>query len=241
MIYSERYLPQIEDYTSNGDLSVEAIMRIFENTGSHHSDSVGDGLINGTVKGTAWILTEWHIEILKRPKNGDIINASTWAVSIPRPGMITSRSYMIKDPNGNIYAQGSARLVLMDTNTGKIMRITSELIDKYAPEEKDIFGDSVFRINKPESYEYEKEIAIRRTDIDFNHHVHNICYLSYALDTIPEDVFEKDEFTKVDVVYKKPIKACKSAICKYTAEENKHTVGIFSGAGELNSLVVLTV
>ena len=91
MIYSERYLPQIEDYTSNGDLSVEAIMRIFENTGSHHSDSVGDGLINGTLKGTAWILAEWHIEILKRPKNGDIINASTWAVSIPRPGMITSR------------------------------------------------------------------------------------------------------------------------------------------------------
>ena len=47
MIYSERYLPQIEDYTSNGDLSVEAIMRIFENTGSHHSDSVGDGHIEG--------------------------------------------------------------------------------------------------------------------------------------------------------------------------------------------------
>ena len=48
MIFSGTYYPQIEDYSRSGKLSAEAVLRIFLNAGSYHSDSVSDSVIQGS-------------------------------------------------------------------------------------------------------------------------------------------------------------------------------------------------
>ena len=66
MYYKEIYQPRISDYDRNGKLSYEAILQILETAGSHHSDTVGDSVIEGSQCGIAWILTEWRVQILRR-------------------------------------------------------------------------------------------------------------------------------------------------------------------------------
>lgn len=45
MFYSEIYQPGVADFDHGGKFGYEAILRIFENTASRHSDSSGDDII----------------------------------------------------------------------------------------------------------------------------------------------------------------------------------------------------
>ena len=237
MIYREEFIPRIEDYTQNGILSLEAILRIFENAGCHHSDSVDDGVIEGSLKGTSWILTQWRVRIFVRPMHGERLSAATWAVNMSRPGSITVRNYAIYNADGSLCVCGAAKLVLMDMNTGRLLRITPELLEKYKPEETDIFEDTLPRMQEPETFEYEKNIVLRRSDIDFNNHVHNTCYLNFALETLPDEVYKADDFSHINIAYKNPVKANEDIVCKYSACNGKYTVAVYGSDNELKSLV----
>ena len=48
MVHQEIYEPRISDYNQNGELSLEAILDIAENVGSHHSSKVNDDVIQGS-------------------------------------------------------------------------------------------------------------------------------------------------------------------------------------------------
>ena len=61
MFYSEIYQPGVADFDRGGKLGYEAILRIFENTASRHSDSSGDDIIAESRHGITWVLTDWRV------------------------------------------------------------------------------------------------------------------------------------------------------------------------------------
>ena len=95
MIFSEKYHSRIEDFGRGGLMTPEAVLRVFENTGSHHSDSVGDSLISGSAAGIAWIVAEWNVKIHRAPKYGEELIQSTCAVGL-KPAIQNSRKMAIK-------------------------------------------------------------------------------------------------------------------------------------------------
>lgn len=100
-------------------------------------------------------------------------------------------------------------------NTNRLARLRPELIASYEPEDKTVFGGvKSERITVPEVFDSETEIAIRRSDIDFNNHVHNLCYLDYALETLPMELYESASFRNIRIVYKNALTNENIAICK---------------------------
>lgn len=69
MFYTETYCPGVADFDRDGKLAYEAILRILENTASRHSDSSGDDVIDGSRRGITWVLTDWRVEIVRRPQS----------------------------------------------------------------------------------------------------------------------------------------------------------------------------
>jgi len=123
----------------------------------------------------------------------------------------------------------------------KLARLRPELIASYEPEDKTVFGGvKSERITVPEVFDSETEIAIRRSDIDFNNHVHNLCYLDYALETLPMELYESAGFRNIRIVYKNALANEKIAICKQKTIGCKSTVAIFSPNGTLCTLVELS-
>ena len=78
MFYKEIYNPRPSDYNRNGKLSYEAILQLLENAAGNHSANSGDSIADANKNGIAWILTEWRVQILHRPENGESLNITTW-------------------------------------------------------------------------------------------------------------------------------------------------------------------
>lgn len=207
MKYEIKIRPRLNDYNRNGRISMEGILHMIGTAGQHHSDSVKDGVVEGSLAGIAWILTEWNIKILKRPENDEEYKVATWARS-QRAGVPTSivaRDFVMRDERGGECVLASSKFVLMNLDTGKLARITPEMMKVYRPEETAVMQTPAGKLRMPEKCDSEVHIPKLREDIDFNGHVHNSRYIAYALEALPHDVYLEDNISSVRIEYRNPV------------------------------------
>ncbi len=232
------YEPILEDFYDNGELKIEAILKILENSGNHHSDAAGDQILKGSSDGKAWILTDWYVEIERFPKYGDKIKAVTWSQGATSM-FSTSRDFELFC-NGELCGKGTTRWIYFDLNANRPSKVTDEILAKYQPEKKSVFADAKLpKFEVPEAFSREIELTPRRNDIDFNHHVHNLVYLDYAMEALPEEVYRAHNFSTIRITYKSAVKEGEKICVKYACNGNAHTTFIYGSDGSLKTMIEL--
>ena len=204
MFFSEIYQPGVADFDRSGKLGYEAILRIFENTASRHSDSSGDDIIEESRNGITWVLTDWRVQIVRRPDSKAPLRVTTWVRDSVPTGRIF-RDYTLADETGTELVCAESRLILFDLRAQKIIRIDQQRFRSYLPETRGVFASAAPRLRAPAAFDGEKTLPLRRSDIDFNGHVHNTKYLDFALEALPDTV-PRDAFTGFRMVYPKAVK-----------------------------------
>ncbi len=239
MIFKSSFLPTIEDFRKDGKLNLVAILKALENSGNLHSDSAGDSILVGANNNKAWVLTDWKIQIENYPTYGKNIDVQTWAEN-GKVLLTTNRDFLMTS-NDEVLVKGLSKWVLLDLTANRPTKIEESLIQKYNPDEKRVFEDSkLSKLENPESFEIEKKIQLRRSDIDFNGHVHNLCYLDFALDVLPKEIYENYNFKNIRISYKSPIKENESILAKYSYINEKHVVCIFTDENKLCTTIELS-
>lgn len=239
MIYSEQAVPRMEDYGRNGELTLDGVLRLFECVANHHSTSVLDNVIEGSQQGVTWILTEWQVRILHPVdfRKTDL-RAATWARALVHAG-VTQRDYTLTDSAGTVLAAGTSNYVLMDLEHGKILRVTPALIARYEPEDVAALPDAdASRMREVKPAQRTLEIPLRRSDIDFNAHVHNLSYLAFALEALPEEVYRAARFNSLRLAYRKAIVEGEAVTARYAPLPDGAAVSLYAG-GTLRAMAEL--
>lgn len=239
MFVTFEYQPLIEDFYANGEMKIETILKILENSGNRHSDKAGDYILQSSNNGFAWILTDWFVQLDFYPKYGDKIHAITWS-----QGMTslfgTSRDFELYC-NDELCAKGTTRWVYFNLNTNRPQKITDDLLKKYGPEKKSAFEDAKLpKIELPQDFIAETTIVPRRNDIDFNHHVHNLVYVDYAMEVLSEETYKNHDFKNIRITYKSAVVAGETLKVRLSSAEGKNTVCIFNQQDELKTLIELS-
>ena len=226
MFYKEICKPRPSDYNRNGKLSYEAILQILENVAGNHSANSGDSIADANKSGIAWILTEWRVQIVHRPENGESLSITTW-VRGKAPAIAVYRDFILTDENGTEVIRAEAKFALFDLATSKLTRISAELLGSYQPENKTVFEDAQ-RLRTPSEFTSETELKLRRSDIDFNGHVHNTRYVDLAMEAIPKELYSDDRFTEFHIMYHKPVLEDSVVKAQYHTDGLSHLVTIYA-------------
>lgn len=241
MIYNKKFEIRLKDIGKDNEMTNVAILNILENVAAYHSDSVGIGV--NTTKETmiTWVLLDWKLNVIKRPKYGHTLNATTWARYANK--CYSYRDFEIYDDSNNLCVIATSKWLLIDLAKNKLAKIDDDLIQRYEPE----YGKSVFNIleldklNAPQTYKSNYQYTTCRSDIDVNKHMHNLRYLDLAYEALPYEVYNGQAFNDVRITYKKEVKLGDVLNCKYCFVNNKHIVGIYNNEGNiLHSLIVLS-
>lgn len=231
MIFKEKFKTQLKDIGKENYLKNIGILEIFENIGTHHSDIAGYGPNDIEEKGVSWVVLDWKIQVLKRPKYGQNLSVNTWARTIGDGNKKTHtyRDFEIYDEENNLCVIGTSKWVLVDINKGKITKINNDTIEKYDIENKSVFNiGELDKIKIPENFSNEITYKVTRRDIDINGHMHNLYYLSLAYEVLPEEIYEKRPFNNFRIQYKKEVKLDDIIKCKYTFEKDEHIITIWN-------------
>ena len=228
MIYKEKFKIGLKDVWAKDEVSNIAILEYLEDVAAYHSDSVGIGIKTTEETHLSWLLLDWKLEVLKRPRYVQTLDISTWCRGIDK--FYAYRDFEIYDEENNLCAIATSKWLLVNSNTGKIERVTSDIVDRYKPEiGKCVFkDDKLEKIKEPKEYLSEMQYIARRRDIDVIGHMHNLYYLYLAYEALSEEEYNKRPFNHVRIQYKNQIKLGEIVNCKYVKENEENIVVIKS-------------
>lgn len=227
MIYTEKFKIPLKDIGKDNKIKNRAVLEILENVACYHSDLVGYGVNNIKETKVTWILLDWKLKVINRPTYGQVLTVNTWGKGMNK--FFTYRDYEIYDSNNNLCAIATSKWVLIDTERGKMSRLTENIIKAYNPEEKNVFKEeNLEKVKIPEKFTHKIKYKVIRKDIDINNHMHNLYYLDLAYEALPDEIYNKRPFDYVRITYKKEIKLGEKVNCKYVEQDGKYIIAIKS-------------
>lgn len=211
-------------YVSNANLiSNYGILCLLEDIGCIHSDMVGYGITQTPQTHLSWVLLNWKVSVLKRVPFGAKVTVRTWARDCN--GISTLRDFEIYDEQKTLICIASSKWVLVNVDSKRITKISNDIIDCYSPEEKSVFNeDDIAKLREPENSTLKFSFKVLKKDIDFNEHMHNLNYLAYAYEALPEDVYTNINVNNFEIMYKTSAKLGDKIDCYYSFENNSHYV-----------------
>ena len=218
------------DVGLDGRLCHKGALRLLQEAAAVDSQNCGYGLLNAEESGVCWILTGWRIQLMKRPLWRTPLSAETWPRTMD--GFLSDRDFRIFSGD-ELVAQATSRWCLVSTHPGRVTRVTDTIRGAYILDSQAVFSEALHTNGRSgPSAEETFSCVIGRRDIDTNHHVNNLHYLDYALEALPQEVFEHIPDT-LEIVYRKQILLGTPIRCLYQlTDDDRHQVEICSGEGK---------
>ena len=122
----------IRDINKNLDITNTGILAALEDVACIHSEMAGFGITDIPKTDLTWILINWKVKVLKRPKYDETIRVETWSSGVEK--IYTYRDFNIYNEKNEKVAIATSRWLLLEASTGKIIRDYTGIIDNYHAE-----------------------------------------------------------------------------------------------------------
>lgn len=199
-IYEIKLPVQFGDVDVKNRLTMKGALRLMQEAANCHSNQAGYGLNNIEETDFSWVLYQQRCRLLKRPRWNTMLTIRTW--SRGADGLICLRDFEVLDESGENVAMATTGWLLVRASTQRMSKLPDGIMDAYGTVERSVFGESLKRLKPLPEAEKTWEYTVLKRDIDINRHVNNLCYLDYALESLPAGIRETD-FNDVDIMYKK--------------------------------------
>lgn len=135
-------------------------------------------------KGLTWVLSRFHVQILRYPKWGDTVTMETWPSG--KQSLYALRDYAVSGAAGPVAAATSSWLIV-DLKTRRPIRLDGHL-EGFPLLEKRAVPDVFAPLPPPSRADIEMEFPVFFSDLDINKHVTSTAYIHRALETVPKDI-----------------------------------------------------
>ena len=201
--FNQEYRIAYSEISNKGTLKISGLANYFQSLAVFHSDSSGWPVDKLMEEHRGWILLHYQIKINSLPKDGELVRAHTWAAGYKRAQ--ADRDFSMTDLDGNELAYASSRWVVMDTERRRPAKLDPDFFDAYViPDAREV-AEAEYAISIPEDAEEisRETFEVKRRDTDTNGHVNNAVYIEWAMDSVPDELYDAADPKEIRVTYKK--------------------------------------
>lgn len=231
MAIQQEFFVGIQDLGSGNGLSNKAFIEALSNSATVHAAKVGQGMEADSRRKYAWVVLNWKLQVISRPKACENFTVRTWSQSFSHAFGL--RDFEVFDQNGALCARATSRWAAIDLSTGEMLKLTPDMMEGYDSDDSCLVmpGFKFKRLKTSAPVAAEMTFAIPRMMIDCNNHVHNSSYLDLAYEVIPESV-DMSQFNDVEVAYRKEIPPHATVRMRYVPDNGVHYVFVESEDGK---------
>lgn len=215
--------------------SLVDIMVLVSEKQLHQSDSDSSEMVK---KGLGWVVVQYHMDIKKMPKLGQMLKVSTRATSYNK--YFFYRDFWIDDMDGNNMVSLESTFVIIDVKERKMISAADRLDNLFGAEE--INSIKRFpRLKEPKDYDIKKPQQIGYYNIDVNRHVNNSYYFDWMVDSLGIDFVESHTIKSMDIKYEKELNInSKPIVFAKVEDDGLKTTHWIKNGDELNVVAQMT-
>lgn len=184
-------------------LKPSSLVLYLQDLAIEHSNSLGYTLEYLAEKKRGWAITNYHITIDRFPKCGEKIKIYTWSCKCSR--MQAERCFRVEDENGNVIIKAMTRWIFMDLYNRCPVEIEEDMQKAYYSPVPAIIEDEKYIMPKASEKNIflKKQFAVTRSSMDTNGHANNAKYIEWAIDDVPDEIYDNFSLKDIKVVYRK--------------------------------------
>jgi len=181
--WEDEYSISFYEVDTKNEVFLPVLWSFMQETAWHHADHLRVGYSDLWERQFFWVLSRLSIQMEEYPCWGDRIKIKTWLAGIGR--LFALRHFSIADIRGNLIGMAKSAWLVLDLKSRRPQRIQPvfkhilHLFDDLPSTEEPE------KLPSPVRSKMEKSYSVRYSDIDMHHHVNNIKYIEWILDSYP--------------------------------------------------------
>ncbi len=183
----------------DGLVSISTICDHLQDIASRHADVMGFGLHDLEKSGHLWLLARLHLTMDRLPAFGDTVHVTTWPSGNER--LVANRDFLIQDAQG-IMGRATTAWVTMNKATHRPDKPDTVLSRRFIPERDRALVFPSKAVTRLKGGDHTAAITARRSDIDINGHVNNVCYTQFCLEAVPQDWDDENRCMGLDIQFR---------------------------------------
>ena len=181
---------QVRSYEcgAHGEATLPAICNYLQEAASLNAKALAFSRSDFDTAGEtiSWVLTRMRVKIDRYPRWEEPVVVATWPSGGHR--IVAARDFEIRSADGARCGIATSEWMLINLSSRKVVAIPPSVLACVDTSCPPVFGNAPFsrlRWNCHEATDAQTFRA-RRVDIDLNHHVNNVHYVEWLLETVPE-------------------------------------------------------
>ena len=199
--YSEKMTALDGDSDFRRQLKPSALLRYVEQISADHARAHGMDYQFFQERHNAFLVAKTAVQITRRPVRSEEFTLTT-ACEVFRKGSM-KRLTTLTDAEGNRLALVDCRWMLVDTQTGRILRGPSWTAENFQNES--LSEELPQLVHKGKDLLPAGEWTARYSLCDLNGHINNAVYLDVACDVIPMEVWQTRELKFFSIKYHREV------------------------------------
>ncbi|OHB74107.1 MAG: hypothetical protein A2Z25_09215 [Planctomycetes bacterium RBG_16_55_9] len=182
----------------DGKIRIASLMQYLQEAAALHAEGLGFGFEKLSEMDGYWALSNFRIEIARRPAWGEHVTIRTWPSGYSR--VVASREFIGEDQDKRELFKAGSEWMILDKRRNRPKNLFH--LDLALPESAEkAFSGQLSRLQRRDDYHEADRIRVRYSSIDLNGHVNNTEYVRWGFDAL-RTVFKIDgDVRSVQVTY----------------------------------------
>ncbi|CAM6007704.1 unnamed protein product [Sphagnum balticum] len=215
-LYRERFVVRFSEVGPRRTTSLETLSCLLQEAACNHVLTIGYGAFHGmNDERLITVTTRMHIEVDRYPAWRSLLEIDTWFCTEGRNAV--RRDWTVKEVRtGEVIACATSIWVLMHVDTKTMHRVTDKIRAELAPwvrdppkwalseERRQASSGRIARLHGSAPYQKCGLEPLDR-DLDMNQHVNNVKYITWTLESIPNEFKENYEVSMITLEYRREV------------------------------------
>jgi len=168
----------------SGLLSLRALLDLFQDCATFHSEDVGLGVAELKRRKTVWVLLTWQVDLTRMPACGEYVRVSTYPYRVK--GFMGLRNFLLETREGERLAIANSVWNIVNPDTGRLARMDDDVPARYGAGEPLEMDYAERKIHLPDAAPRPlSPLYVQPHMLDTNGHVNNARYVALAADCLP--------------------------------------------------------
>ena len=174
---------------ARGRVSLVAVCELLQESAARHAVTLGVGADVLSLRGLAWVLVEWRVEMERHPVWRDELTVETWPSDLSE--RFATRDFRLVSSDGGEIGRATSRWAILDVARRRPVRMPDLVRAIPRPARERALPGGLSRLAPPDPPETLLDVAVRWADLDRNGHVNNLSYVAWAVESVPRELLHE--------------------------------------------------
>lgn len=212
LIWREPFRVRFYEAEPTGRAAVPALCRYLQEAADCHCRSLGLSLSELRAVGRMWVIVRLTLQVSAFPQVGDSVVVETWPTS-RMDGFRAYRDFRLRSGDGTLLGEAASLWLMLDANTRRPVRMPASVLEGRHPLFVTPEPMESVALVEPQGVTSQQPVRVRWRDLDVNGHANNVCYVDWALETVPLAIRQQMQLGGLDIQFRNEVLIDQDVTC----------------------------